>query len=39
MSRTVARLDAEVRKSARRAAAEPRLGPDAEKEPDSELNL
>jgi predicted transcriptional regulator len=39
LSRTVARLDAEVRKSARRAAAEPRLGPDAEKEPDSELNL
>jgi len=39
MSRTVARLDAEVRKSAWRAAAEPRLGPDAEKEPDSELNL
>jgi hypothetical protein len=35
MNRIVARLDAEIRKSARRAAAEPRLRPDAEMEPDS----
>jgi hypothetical protein len=38
MNRIVARLDAEIRKSASTAAAEPRLRPEAEMEPDSELN-
>jgi len=39
MNRIVARLEAESGKRMRRAAAEPRLGPDAEAEPDSDLSL
>ena len=38
LNRTVARLEAEARRSARRPAAEPRPRPDAGNKPDSELS-
>jgi predicted transcriptional regulator len=39
MNRVVARLEAEARKLARKAAAEPRPGRDAETRPDSDVSL
>ena len=39
MNRTVAQLDAEARKLARSVATEPRLGPESETQPDTDVSV